>query len=171
MRCWLWNLELSTPEGTKTIRLHMGLVEYLRGMIANTESHLRDLGRTPRYTKQIELLTSVVGFGPQRAIEFLVELGDIKRFKNLNKLNNYVGLIPSSNNSGGKIQQSELTKRGHTNLRTILVEAAWTSMNTDPALAKKYGELKKRMLPQQDIIVIARKLLARVRYVLIQLKM
>ena len=76
-------------------------------------------------------------------------------------------MIPSSNNSGGKIQQSELTKRGHTNLRTILVEAAWTSMNTDPALAKKYGELKKRMLPQQDIIVIARKLLARVRYVLI----
>jgi transposase len=167
MRSWLWNLKLCTDEGTKSIHLHMGMLEYIRGMCINTDGHLRDLSRTKRYEKQVDLLMTVVGFGRLRAIAFLVELGDIQRLKNLDKLSNYVGLVPSSNNSGNKVSQSQLTTRGHKQLRTMLIEAAWTSMNTDPAMAKKYGELKKRMLPQQSIVVIARKLLSRLRYVLV----
>ena len=49
----------------------------------------------------------------------------------------------------------------------MLIEAAWTATNTDPAMALKYGALKKRMLAQKAIVCIARKLLNRVRFVLI----
>ncbi|MFT7614576.1 MAG: transposase [Parvicellaceae bacterium] len=94
-------------------------------------------------------------------------MGDIKRFNNLDQLSNYVGLVPSSNNSGNRVSQTELTTRGHKQLRTMLIEAAWTSINTDPAMAQKYGQLKKRMLGQQAIVSVARKLLNRVRYVLL----
>lgn len=167
MRNWLWNLELQTQEGTKTIRLNMGRLEYIRGMCVNTDNHLRALSRTDRWKKQIDILMKVAGFGRLRAIEFLVELGDIKRFKNLDQLSNYAGLIPSSNNSGNRLSQGELTTRGHKQLRTMLIEAAWISINTDPAMAQKYGKLKKRMLAQQAIVSIARKLLNRVRYVLV----
>lgn len=167
MRNWLWNVELCTEEGTKTIRLQMGMLEYIRGMCVNTDNHLRALSRTDRYEKQIALLMSVVGFGRLRSIEFLVELGDINRFKSIDKLSNYVGLVPSSNNSGARVRQRELTTRGHKQLRTMLIEAAWTSINTDPAMSRKYVQLKKRMLAQQAIVSIARKLLNRVRYVLV----
>ena len=164
---WLWNLELTTDEGTKTLRLLMGMFSYIHGMCVNTDNHLRELSRTKRYEKQIALLTSVVGFGTRRAIEFLVQIGDIKRFGNNDKLANYLGLVPSSNSSGESIKQDRLTYRGHKQLRSIMVEAAWTSINTDPAMAKKYGNLKKRMIPQKAIISVARSLLCRVRFVLI----
>lgn len=167
MRHWLWNLKLCTEEGNKTIHLQMGMLEYIRGMCANTDNHLRALSRTERYKAQVDLLMTVVGFGRRRAIEFLVELGDIKRFKNLDQISNYIGLVPSSNNSGNRVSQTELTTRGHKQLRTMLIEAAWTSINTDPAMAQKYGQLKKRMPGQQAIVSIARKLLNRVRYVLL----
>ncbi len=167
MRNWLWNLNLCTEEGTRSIRLRMEILEHIREMCLTTDQHLRDLSRMPRHKSQTDLLMTVVGFGRLRSIEFLVELGDIKRFKNLDSLSNYVGLVPSSNNSGNRVSQGELTTRGHKQLRTMLIEAAWVSMNTDPAMAKKYGELKKRMLGQQAIVSIARKLLNRVRYVLI----
>lgn len=167
MRSWLWNLKLCTEEGTKAMQLHMGMLEHIRGMCNTTDGHLRELSRTKRHKKLVKLLMTVVGFGRLRSIEFLVELGDIKRFKNLDSLSNYVGLVPSSNNSGNRVNQKELTTRGHKQLRTMLIEAAWVSMNTDAAMAKKYGELKKRMLGQQAIVSIARKLLNRVRYVLI----
>jgi hypothetical protein len=167
MRNWLWNFELYTESGIKAMRLHMGMLEYIRGMSINTDYHMRALSRTSRHQKQVDLLMSVVGFRRLRSIEFLISLGDIHRFKNLDKLSNYVGLVPSSNNSGKRVSQSELTTRGHKQLRTMLIEAAWVSINTDPAMAQKYGQLKKRMLAQQAIVSIARKLLNRVRYFLI----
>lgn len=167
MRNWLLELNLCTEEGTKALRLQMEMLEHIREMCLKTDQHLRELSRTDRHKQQVELLISVVGFGRLRAIKFLVELGDIKRFKSTASLSNYVGLVPSSNNSGNRIQQGELTSRGHKQLRTMLIGAAWVSTNTDPAMARKYGELKKRMLGQQAIVCIARKLLNRIRYVLI----
>jgi len=110
---------------------------------------------------------SIPGFGRLRSIEFLVSLGAIDRFSNLDKLSSYVGLIPSSDNSGNRVRQNQLTNRGHKQLRTMLIEAAWIGIRTDPSLALKYGTLKKRMLAQKAIVCIARKLLSRVRYVLV----
>jgi transposase len=167
MRNWLWNLKLSTEEGNKAIHLQMGMLEYIRGMCANTDNHLRELSRTDRHKTQVQFLMTVVGFGRLRSIEFLVELGDIKPFKNLDQLSNYIGLVPSSNNSGNRVSQKELTTRGHKQLRTMPIEAARTSINTYPAMAQKNGQLKKRMLGQQAIVSIARKLLNRGRYVLL----
>lgn len=164
---WLWNLELTTEKGTKTLRLLTGMFSYIQGMCVNTDKHLKEFSRTKRYEKQVNLLRSVVGFGSLRSIEFLVQIGDINRFKNNDKLANYPGLVPSSNSSGESIKQDRLTYRGHKQLRSIIVEAAWTSINTDPAMAKKYGDLKKRMIVQKAIISVARSLLCRVRIVLL----
>ena len=74
MRNWLWNLKLSTEEGNKAIHLQMGMLEYIRGMCANTDNHLRELSRTDRHKTQVQFLMTVVGFGRLRSIEFLVEL-------------------------------------------------------------------------------------------------
>jgi len=164
---WLYNLELSTEEGTKALRLRMGMLVYIMGMCKNADAHLRVLSRSDRYLSKVELLKTVPGFGRLRSIEFLVSLGAIDRFSNLDKLSSYVGLVPSSDNSGNRVRQNQLTNRGHKQLRTMLIEAAWIGIRTDPSLALKYGTLKKRMLAQKAIVCIARKLLSRVRYVLV----
>ena len=167
MRNWIWNLKLSTDEGTKTIQLQMSMLEYIRGMRDCSKRHLRELANTEEYLPQVDLLSSVPGFSRFTSIRFLVELGDINRFRTLNHLCNYIGLVPATHSSGEKTNASRLTYRGHRELRMILVESAWTAIGVDPALELAYQEFKKRMHGNKAIIKIARKLLNRLRYVLI----
>ncbi len=167
MRNWIWTLELETEEGTKTLRLQMSMLEYIRGMRDCAKRHLRELSQTSYYAPQVELLESVPGFSRFTSIRFLVELGDITRFRTLNHLCNYIGLVPATHSSGEKTNASRLTYRGHRELRMILVESAWTAIGVDPALELSYQEFKKRMHGNKAIIKIARKLLSRLRYVLI----
>lgn len=60
-----------------------------------------------------------------------------------------------------------LTVRKHRQLRSDLVESAWTAKRTDPAMALYFQEQAKRKDPKIVIIKIAGKLLNRIRYVLI----
>jgi transposase len=60
-----------------------------------------------------------------------------------------------------------LTVRKHRQLRSDLVESAWTARRTDPAMALYYNEQIKRKESKVVIIKIARKLLNRIRYVLV----
>lgn len=168
MRNWIWNLELSTEEGTKTLQLQMSMLEYIRGMRDCAKRHLRELSQTDYFAPQVELLQTVPGFSRFTAIRFLGELGDINRFRTLNHLCNYIGLVPKTHSSGEKSNATRLTYRGHRELRMILVESAWVAIGTDPALELSYQEFKKRMHGNKAIIKIARKLLNRVRYVLVK---
>jgi len=163
---WLYNLEMPTPESTSVLRQQMGQMIYVLGMKRNAERWLRALSRSDRYVEQSDLLETVPGVGRLTAIKFLLQLGDASRFKSLDALCNYVGLVPSSHNTGDRVRQSRLTRRGHTQLRVMMVEAAWVAIGVDPALNHCYENLKKRMVGQKAIIRIARKLLSRIRYVL-----
>jgi hypothetical protein len=59
-----------------------------------------------------------------------------------------------------------MTYRQHKGLRSSLVECAWTTISADPVMMKRYEELKKRITAKRAIIIIARKLLSRIYYVL-----
>ena len=136
-------------------------------MKRNVENWLRALSRTDAYRLLADLLETVPGFGRLTAIKFLLQLGPINRFSSLDALHNYAGLVPASQNSGETTRQNRITQRGHTQLRAMLVEAAWTAIGVDPALSHCFTELKKRMPAQKAIIRIAKKLLARIRFVLL----
>lgn len=163
---WLFDLEMPQENATVMLRHQMSQFIYVLGMKRNSEAWLRQLSKSDEYKKQTDLLMSVPGIGRLTAIKFLLQLGDFDRFPNLNSLTNYIGLVPSSNSSGEKTRQSRLTKRSHTQLRSMLVEAAWVAIGTDPALNLCYENLKKRMIAQKAIIRIARKLLSRIRFVI-----
>jgi len=163
---WLFNVELPSPQATAVLRQQMGQMIYALGMKRNTEQWLRELSRTQPYQKQVDLLETVPGIGRLTAIKFRLQLGSILRFKSLDALCNYIGLVPAAHNSGERTRQNRLTRRGHTQLRAMMVEAAWTAIGVDPALNHCYESLKKRMPPQKAIVRIARKLLSRMRFVL-----
>ncbi len=100
-------------------------------------------------------------------MHILVQLGDVRRFRRLDQLNNYIGLVPSMHNSGDKIRTGKLLKRGRRELKIMLIEASWQAIRRDPALLLKFNELTKAMAKNKAIIRIARKLLSRVRSILI----
>jgi transposase len=150
------------------ILLMLEEVEQLRQLLLKTTRKIRSLMHTQRYSENYDVLISTPGIGPTTATLLLMEIGDIQRFKSFDRLNNFVGYYPGSNSSGEKEQDTGISKRKHNQLRTAIVESAWTAIRIDPALMESYQQLCKRMKGNEAIIRIARKLLRRVRAVLLK---
>ena len=141
-------------------------VKLLRQQLLKVEKKLREL-RKGKYAPKAQLAMSVPGIGPTTAMLFLLEIGDIKRFRGFDALNDFVGLCPDTASSGQSDRATGITTRRHKQLRTALIEAAWQAIRTDPALLEYYQILTKRMEGSHAIIRIARKLLRRLRAVLL----
>jgi len=113
----------------------------------------------------IRLLRTVPGVGFISAIILFTEIMDMKRFSNIDKLRTYVGLVPSTHDSGQKESPSGLTPRKNNFLKRVIIESSWVAIRKDPALLTYYNKLICRMKSQRAIIRIAVKLLSRIRYV------
>lgn len=162
---WLDQLELPDSMATASLRIYLQLLQDTKNQVAQCTRQLRRLARTPAYKPQVDLLRSIPGIGEITAMVLLVELIDIQRFKNLDKLCGYVGLVPDVASTGQSIQVKGLTKRANSYVKYMIIEAAWIAVAKDPTLMADFAELTKRMKKQHAIIRIARKLLARVRFV------
>jgi transposase len=149
-----------------TLMLLLEQIKLLRQLLLKTERRLREMRKT-KYAQKAELACSVAGVGPTTAMLFLLETGDIKRFKGFDSLNDFVGLCPDTDSSGEERRDTGITTRRHKQLRSALIEAAWQAIKTDPALMDSYQTLLNRMKGTQAIIRIARKLLRRLRAVLL----
>jgi transposase len=150
-----------------TVELMLEQVKLQRQLLLKAERKLRALMRSEKYAAKTKLLRSVVAIGPMVSTLFLLEVGDITRFKGFDPLNNLVGFYPGSNSSGEKDIDTGISKRKHKQLRSMLIEAAWQAVRQDPAMLEAYEQLTKRMKKNEAIIRIARKLLRRMRAVLI----
>jgi len=69
--------------------------EFLSVQIDKQTQLLRELSETVRYRKRVEILQSIPGIGITSAMEVLLELQDISRFRRAEQLAAYVGLTPS----------------------------------------------------------------------------
>jgi transposase len=163
---WLQEIELPTKSAKMTLDGHLEMAELLRKKQYSTTKEIRILATKDIYKEDHALLISVPGIASFTAMLILTELGDINRFKNLDKLNSYIGLVPMTNSSGESEKTGDITVRKNTMLRTALVESAWVAIRKDPALMLAYQKLCKRMKPQKAIIRIAKKIVNRIRYVL-----
>jgi len=135
-------------------------------MVLAATRQVRAMSRQDRYKKKIELIRTIPGIGEILALLFITEIGDINRFKELDQLCDYVGLVPRISGSGEKETVFGLTHRGHHQLREKLIEASWTAIRLDPAMTMAFNEYCKRMNKNKGIIKIAKKLLNRIRFVM-----
>lgn len=163
---WLKELKFEEEPLKLVLDNYIRFGEYLRKELLLLTRQIRSLSRTEDYMKNYDLLVKIPGIGLITAMSFLVQLGDIIRFKSIDKLNNYIGLVPSMHGSGEKITTGKIIKRGRKDLRILLIEASWRAIQIDPVLKASYNELTKRMTGNKAIIRIARKILRRIRYVL-----
>lgn len=81
----------------------------------------------------------------------VAELGDLRRFPSAGRLMSYVGLTPSEYSSGNTVRRGRITKAGNTQVRRVLIQAAW-SARLRPAMG---DDLKRRSkgvpMPIRDI--------------------
>jgi transposase len=101
------------------------------------------------------------------AMEVLLELQDISRFRRAEQLAAYVGLTPSHYSSADKVRMGRITGIGKKTLRSLLVEASWTLIRKDQAMREKYERINIRSGGKRAIVAIARTLLLRMRRMLL----
>lgn len=163
---WLQGLKPKEASLELVIENYVRTGELLRKELLLLNKQLRNLSQTDRYINNYNLLISIPGIGIMTAMSFLVQIGDINRFKRLDELCNYIGLVPRMYGSGDKMVTGKMIKRGQKSLKIMLIEASWDAIRLDPALMLKFNQLIKTMPKNKAIIRIARKLLSRIRYVL-----
>jgi transposase len=157
---WMEDLELKDLTAKATLSTLLEQISSLRGAVLKITKQLRELAKTDRYKEQEMLLRSIPGVGLITALTILTEIANIDQFCG------FIGLIPSTNSSGEKVVDGDITPRGHSTLRTVIIESAWTAARHDPALNKSYHDYCRRMEPNKAIVRIARKVCSRIRFVL-----
>lgn len=167
---WLESIKLYSDSSTIVLKSLVKELNYLRELKLELTRSIRKLSETDRYREKIEYLRSTIGIGLLTGMAFLTEIVDMRRFRKLDNICSYIGLVPSEHSSGEKEKKGQITSRGNKFLRHKIIECAWRAVKKDPALYYAYTELTKRMKKQDAIIRIARKLLNRVRYVMLNNK-
>ena len=163
---WLESLEIDGGSGKESLQVLISECKNLRTLIFKVTKQIRELSQSATYQEEVYLLKSVPGIGIITAMTILTELETLDRFKNLDKMCGYIGLVPSTKSSGEKEKSGNITPRGHGVLRNAVIESSWTAIRKDPSLLKSYLIYCKRMDSNKAIIKIAKKLLSRIRFVL-----
>lgn len=163
---WLESVRLTTDFGHKMIPNTIEIVSTLRSTLLTINRELRQMSREGEYAKQAKLLMSIPGIGLISAMTLISELSSILRFKNLDKLCSFVGLVPTTKSSSEQERTGGITPRSNKPLRSILIESAWIAIRHDASLRISYNKLCTRMKSNRAIIRIAKKMLSRIRYVL-----
>ena len=100
--------------------------------VTGLERELRELAQTDRYKAAVDTLRELPGVGLMTALTFLTELGDLTRFSNRREIAAYLGLCPSSYESGlAKNRKGHITRQGPGRVRKVLCQAAWASVRLD----------------------------------------
>lgn len=165
---WIADLRLNCEENTWVFQYYVQ--EYLKAKkgVKEVTKKVKEIAKTEALSKPVKLLTSIPGIGVLSAMKILTEIEDIHRFKNLDQLCGYIGLVPTTKSSGEKEKIGEMTNRGNKHLKTTIIESAWSSIHHDPSMSQKYFKLIKRMEKNKAIVRIAKSLVARILHVLIK---
>jgi transposase len=101
--------------------------------------------------KVVTALMALRGLDLVAATIFLAEIGDLSRFASARELMAYLGLVPSEDSTGEKIDRAGITKAGNHRARRILVECSWSYRHPPRVGKKKLAKVAAAPRPVQDI--------------------
>jgi len=164
-RGWLQR-ELADPLTTRESPLGRGgqaaLFSLLRQLQSLEEEEKRlnqevaALAWSPRYEARMRELTGLCGVGVLTAIVFLTELGDLSRFANRRQIAAYLGLSPSSHESGEQSdRKGHITHQGSARVRKVLCQATWCRVRRNEEEKAVYERIKAKNPQKKKIAVVA----------------
>lgn len=163
---WVKEVKLPDAHTRLTVNLLLEQYQFIYRHFLKVSVEVRKLQRSSYYKVNAKLLRSIPGIGPLTTVQLLTEIEDINRFASFKKFNGFVGFKPTTYSSGEHDWRGRLTYRKNKALRSALIECAWTTVSSDPIMLQRYDELKKRLTGKRAIVIIARKLLSRIYFVL-----
>ena len=107
----------------------------------------------------IDILKSIPGISDVTAMQFISEVGDIKRFKNVRKLVAYAGVDPSVYQSGKYEGRGRISKRGNRHLRRVLWIMATSVVLHNKQIREYFDKVRERQPYKKAIMKVIHKLL------------
>jgi len=107
-------------------------VEFLEEEVERLDQEVDRLSQTQRYREPVLELRKLKGVGVLTAMVFLTEMGDMARFCNRRQIGAYLGLAPTTYESGeAQDRKGHITHFGPWRVRRVLCQAFWCRMRTD----------------------------------------
>ena len=125
------------------LRVYLRRLQELHEELLTLNRAVADLAVTTRYQDAYTKLRELPGVGQLTAMLFLTELGDLTRFSNRRQVAAFLGLCPSSHESGEtNNRKGHITRQGPSWLRKVLCQAAWTAVRCDDATRARWERIR-----------------------------
>ena len=164
-RDWWASLSLSPTEQLRSSQ-DLTTIDHFGSLIAETERELARLSTSAPWSDMVPWLIQLPGVGLISAMTILSAIGEITRFPSAKQLVGYSGLGARVHASGQTHHSGAITKKGRTELRSALVEAAWAAVRWSAHWQRRFEQLAERIGSAKAIVALARKLLVCIWYVL-----
>jgi transposase len=158
-RHWLESLSEMESVGWGTRHSLASLLRQLKDIeqeIGNLDKLVQSLGQQPRHKPIVESLMKESGVGLLTAMVYRTEIGQACRFRRGRHVGKFVGLTPTSHESG---QQSDrkghISRQGPPRLRKVLCQASWVHVRHDPYARGLYQRLVEKNPKKKKIAVVA----------------
>lgn len=164
-RAWWLALGLSPTERLR-LRQDLDTLEHVEKQLADLDGELARLSNQPPWNHAMPFLIQLPGLALLSAMTALAAIGDITRFPTAKHLVGYAGLGTRIHDSGETSYDGHISKAGRRDLRRVLIEAAWSAVNTHPYWKAEFARLCRHKPQGVAIVAIARKLLVAIWHVL-----
>jgi len=146
----------------KCLDTYLSLLSHLEEQERMLLAELRQLTRKDRYRESVAVKQSCPGVGWLSAIRFTLEWGDSSRFPSGRHFGSWLGLTASEYSSGDTVRRGHITRQGNSQVRSWLIECAWTSVRKDPVMLDKFRRVwRSSGSKKKAIVAVARKLAVR----------
>ena len=154
-RKWIVAQRLPDEERAAIDR-HLAQIDLIEGSLRDVEA---DIARATMSDPVIRRLMTLPGVDMAVASGVAAAIGDVRRFGDPTKLVGYLGLNPSTHQSGeGPAHHGRITKQGRGQARGMLVEAAWAAGRSPDPLRAFFQRVAAKRGKPIAAVATARKL-------------
>jgi transposase len=153
---WLTALKLD-DDGRQSLDRHLRQLAAVQAELALLEERL---SRQAYHDPRAKLLMTLPGVDVAVAESLLAALGDVDRFPDGNRAAAYLGLVPSTYQSGEHCYHGHITKQGRSHARWLLVQAAQHLDRNLGPLGVFFRRIARKKNRNVAVVATARKLVS-----------
>lgn len=156
-RRWLEALSQTLDFGTQTaLESLLRQLRFIQEEISQLDQSIQQLAKQPRHRPIVEALTQEPGVGLITAMVYRTEIGQASRFRRGRQVGKFVGLTPTSHESGQQNdRKGHISRQGPPRLRKMLCQASWVHVQRVAQARRLYQELVSRNPKKKKIALVA----------------
>jgi transposase len=140
-------------------------VERIKGLSQDMQAIEKLLGLQLRADPQMQRIAQIPGVGVLTATAAIATMGEASAFKSGREFCAWLGLVPTQTGSGGRVRLGNISKRGYTYMRALLIHGARSVLHHAKDPGPWLAQIKERRPANVAIVAQAAKMARTIRAV------